>query len=97
MNKTQLISSLSEETTFSKRDITRVFEAFVRTVVRELKKGNKVQLAGLGTFNVVFRKERWGINPVTKERIKLPKTNVPKFKPGKHFKDLIRSTITSVR
>lgn len=43
MNKTELINSLSEETMFSKRDIMRVLDAFVRITARELKKGNRLQ------------------------------------------------------
>lgn len=92
MNKTELINSLSEETTFSKRDIMRTLEALVRIMVRELKKGNRLQWSGLGTFSVAKRPARLGINPVTKERINLPETKVPKFKPGKQLKEMIRTT-----
>lgn len=91
MNKSQLIDSLSEETTFSKRDITRVLEALTRIMVRELKKGNRLQWSGLGTFSVSTRAERMGINPITKDRIKLEATVVPKFKAGKQFKEAIKA------
>lgn len=91
MNKSQLIDSLSEETTFSKRDITRVLEALTRIMVRELKKGNRLQWSGLGTFSVSNRAERMGINPITKAKIKLEATVVPKFKPGKQFKEAIKA------
>ncbi len=90
MNKTELVSSLSEETTFSKRDILRVLDALVRIMVRELKKGNRLQWSGLGTFSVSLRPARLGINPITKERINLPETRVPKFKAGKQLKEQIR-------
>ncbi len=91
MNKTELINSLSEETTFGKRDITRVLDALVRIMVRELKKGNRLQWSGFGTFSVAKRPARLGINPVTKQRINLPETRVPKFKPGKQLKESIRT------
>lgn len=90
MNKTELINSLSEETTFSKRDITRVLDSLVRILSRELKKGNRLQWSGFGTFSVAKRPARLGINPVTKQRINLPETHVPKFKAGKHLKEVIR-------
>lgn len=90
MNKTELIGSLSEETTFSKRDITRVLDSLVRILSRELKKGNRLQWSGFGTFSVAKRPARLGINPVTKQRINLPETRVPKFKAGKHLKEVIR-------
>jgi DNA-binding protein HU-beta len=91
MNKTELIDSLSEETMFSKKDISRVLDAFTRIVIRTLKKGGKLQWSGLGTFTLTSRPERFGINPMTKERIKLPKTNIPKFKAGKNFKESLRN------
>ena len=90
MNKTDLINALSEETTFSKKDITRVLDSMTRIIFRTLKKDGKLQWSGFGTFSISRRPERQGINPATKERIKLPATNVPKFKAGKNFKDMVR-------
>lgn len=91
MNKTELINSLSEETMFSKRDIMRVLDAFVRITARELKKGNRLQWSGFGTFSVSKRPARLGINPVTKQKINLPETRVPKFKAGKQLKEVVRA------
>ena len=91
MNKTELINSLSEETMFSKRDIMRVLDTFVRIMGRELKKGNRLQWSVFGTFSVSKRPARLGINPATKERINLPETLVPKFKAGKHLKEIVKS------
>lgn len=92
MNKNELINNLSEETMFSKKDIARVLEAMKRILVRTLKKGGKVQWSGLGTFLVTTRPERAGINPATKQRIRLPETVVPKFKAGKQLKEQVRTT-----
>lgn len=91
MNKSELIEALSEETTFSKKDIAKVLTAFTRIVERTLKKGDKVSLTGFGTYWISKRPERMGINPATKERIKLPAVNIPRFKPGKRLKETIRS------
>lgn len=90
MNKTDLISSLSEETTFSKKDVARVLEAMTRTIIRALKKGDKLQWSGFGTFSVTMRAKRMGINPATKARIELPATRAPKFKAGKQLKEQVR-------
>jgi len=90
MNKTDLINALSEETTFAKKDIIRVLDSMTRIIFRTLKKDGKLQWSGFGTWSISRRPERQGINPATKERIKLPATNVPKFKPGKNFKDMVR-------
>jgi len=91
MNKSELISAISEETTFSKKDIARVLAAITRIVERTLKAGEKVAITGFGTYWVSRRPARVGINPATKERITLPAVNIPRFKPGKHLKENIRS------
>ncbi len=93
MNKTELINSLSEETTISKKDVARILETFTRIVERTLVSGDKVQWSGFGTFNVSRRSARMGINPATKERIKLPATAVAKFRPGKSLKETVRGAI----
>lgn len=91
MNKSELINSLSEETTFSKKDVSRVLDSLVRIIQRTLKKGDKLQWAGFGTWWVSHRPGRNGINPATKERIKLPPMNIPRFKPGKSLKEVVKS------
>lgn len=90
MNKTQLIDSLSEETTFSKKDITRVLDAMTRTIIRTLKKGDKIQWSGFGTFSLSCRAQRQGINPATGAKIMLPETVIPKFRSGKLLKEQLR-------
>ena len=91
MNKSELINSLSEETAFSKKDVTRVLDSVIRIIERTLKKGDKVSITGFGTYWVSKRPARKGINPSTKQRIDLPASTVPRFKPGKHLRELIRS------
>jgi len=90
MNKSELINSLSEETTFSKKDVSRVLDSLIRVIERTLRKGDKVSITGFGTYWVSRRPARKGINPSTKERIDLPEVNVPRFKPGKHLRELIK-------
>jgi len=90
VNKSELINSLSEETAFSKKDVSKVLDSFIRIVERALKRGDKVAITGFGTYWVSRRPARKGINPSTKERIDLPEVNVPRFKPGKQLKELIK-------
>ncbi len=92
MNKTELINSLSEETTFNKKDLARVLDTFARILMRTLKKGDKLQLSGIGTFSVAKRAARNGINPATKERIRLEESKYTKFRAGKQLKESIRSS-----
>lgn len=89
MNKTELISAMSEKSDLSKKDVAAAVEAFVEVVTEELKKGEKIQLVGFGTFEVSKRAARTGRNPQTKETIEIPASNAPKFKAGKALKDAV--------
>ena len=89
MNKTELIAAIAEKTELSKKDSEKALKAFVEVVTEELKQGEKVQLVGFGTFEVAQRAERDGINPKTKETIKIPASKAPKFKAGKALKEAV--------
>ena len=90
MNKTELIQSLSEEVVLNKKDVIRLLDALTRTIIRTLRKGDKLQWSGFGTFILSHRRARLGINPATKEKINLKETHVPKFRASKTLKQLIR-------
>ena len=89
MNKTELVVSIAEKAAISKKDAEKALSAFLDTVVDELKKGEKVQLVGLGTFEVRERAARTGINPRTKQTIEISASKNPVFKAGKALKDSI--------
>lgn len=89
MNKTELVAALAEKAEISKKDAEKALKAFTETVAEELKKGEKVQLVGFGTFEVAVRKAREGRNPQTKKTIKIPASKAPKFKAGKALKDMV--------
>lgn len=89
MNKQELIEAISEQTELSKADSKRALEAFIDTVTTQLKKGNTVRLIGFGTFSVRKRKARQGVNPQTKETIKIKARKVPHFAPGAELKTTI--------
>lgn len=91
MNKSELINALSEETTFSKKDIARVLDSFTRITERTLKRGEKVSITGFGTWWLSHRPARKGINPATKQRIDLAAVNVPRFKAGKNLREVVRT------
>lgn len=89
MNKTEFIAAIAESAGLSKTDAGKAVAAFADVVTAELKKGEKVQLVGFGTFEVSQRAEREGRNPSSGETIKIPASNVPKFKAGKALKDAL--------
>ena len=90
MNKTELVAAVAEKAGLSKKDADKALAAFIETVTDELKAGGKVQLVGFGTFEVKERAAREGINPLTKEKIKIAASKSPAFKAGKAFKDAIK-------
>lgn len=89
MNKTELVAAIAEKAELSKKDSEKALKAFIDTVTDELKKGEKIQLVGFGTFEVQHRAAREGRNPLTKEIIKIAASNAPKFKAGKALKDAV--------
>lgn len=91
MNKTELVAAIAEKTALSKKDADSALKAFIEVVGDELGKGEKVQLAGFGTFEVSERAEREGINPRTKETITIPASKAPKFKAMKALKEKVNN------
>lgn len=89
MTKAELVASIAEKTELSKKDSEKALAAVIDTIVETLATGEKVQLVGFGTFEVRDRKARDGINPATKEPIKIPATKVPAFKAGRALKDAV--------
>ncbi|MEE3399020.1 MAG: HU family DNA-binding protein [Eubacterium sp.] len=89
MNKTELVAAIAEKTDLSKADSERALKAFIETVECALKKGDKVQLVGFGTFEVKKQAARTGHNPRTGEKLKIKASKAPKFKAGKAFKDAV--------
>ena len=73
----------------SRKDAEAALKAFIDVVSEELKKGEKVQLVGFGTFEVSERAAREGRNPQTGETMEIKASKTPKFKAGKALKDMM--------
>lgn len=91
MNKTELIAAVADEAGLSKKDAEKALKAFTDVIGSELKKGEKVQLVGFGTFEVSERAAREGRNPHTGATMKIAASKAPKFKAGKALKDLVNA------
>ena len=89
MGKTELVEFIAAKAGLSKADALRAVDAFVEGVVEGLKKEGKVTLVGFGTFSAKERAAREGINPLTKEAIKIPAKTVASFKAGSKLKDAL--------
>lgn len=86
MNKNELISAIAENAGLTKVDAKKALDGFISVTTDALKKGEKIALIGFGTFDVVERRARVGLNPKTKEKIQIPAKKVIKFKPGADLK-----------
>lgn len=85
MNKSDLISKISEDAGITKTQANACLDSFVEAVAKSLKKGDKVTLVGFGTFSVTKRAARNGRNPQTGATIKIKAKKVAKFKAGKEL------------
>ncbi len=89
MNKAKLIEQMSKTSKLPKATCKKILESFIKSVSQSLKGGKSVVLTGFGTFSVMKRKSRVGINPATSKKMQIPAKKVAKFKPGKALRDLV--------
>ena len=89
MNKTELIAAVAEKATISKKDAENAVSAVIASITESLAGGEKVQIAGFGTFEQRQRNARTGCDPRTGKSIEIPASKVPAFKAGKGFKDVV--------
>ena len=93
MNKTDLINQLAERLDGDKKAAQAAVEGFIDLVQREVQKGRNVSISGFGVFEKRARAARTARNPRTGEAVKVKKTTVPAFRPGKYFKDVIAGSV----
>ena len=89
MNKGDFINAVAEAAALSKADAARSVDAMIEVISNTLKKGDTITLVGFGTFSVRKRAARQGLNPQTREPIKIKASNNPAFKAGKALKDAV--------
>ena len=92
MNKSDLVATVALETGFSKRVAAQTIDAMLEAVRRAVARGERVSLPGFGTFEKRLRAPRAARNPSTGERVQVPATPVPFFRPGQDFKDACSGT-----
>lgn len=88
MNKSELIEVVTQKLG-DRKAASEAVEAVVDAITRAVAKGEKVGITGFGVFEKVERAARTARNPTTGAAVKLKKTSVPKFRPGKGFKDIV--------
>ena len=90
MNKAKLVESMAKLTKMSKSHCKDALEAFISSVGSALRKNEDVVLTGFGTFTVMKRKSRVGVNPATGKKMQIPAKKVPKFRVGKALKSIVK-------
>ena len=87
MNKAELIREIAFKADLTQKDAGLAFNAMVEIIAQTLKKGEKTQIAGFGTFELRDKKDRLGINPKTGERVNIESHKSPVLRFGDMFKD----------
>ncbi|OGE74352.1 MAG: hypothetical protein A3I07_02795 [Candidatus Doudnabacteria bacterium RIFCSPLOWO2_02_FULL_42_9] len=93
MNKQELIDALAAKLNLTnKQEAEKILHGFVDVITESLKNGQEVNISGFGSFVVMDRSSRMGVNPQNPgEKIQIPATRVPKFRAGKNLKDAVRT------
>lgn len=89
MNKVELVDQIATKSGLTKKDSEAALKAFMETIKETIKKGEKIQLIGFGSFEPVDKAAREGRNPKTREVIQIPACKAPAFKPGSALKEKI--------
>lgn len=89
MNRKELVTQVAKNLKLPLNQVDSVITETMSVVKKTVKKGDDVSLIGFGTFSKTRRKARAGVNPLTGEKIQIKATNVPKFRPGKAFKEML--------
>jgi nucleoid DNA-binding protein len=95
MTKAELVDSLAAKAGVPRPRAEELTNFLLDDITEALRKGDKVNISGFGTFTVSNRKARTGRNPKTGEPIDIPASRSAKFKPGKNLKDALEGTSSS--
>ena len=90
MKKQDFIKVVAAEAWLSQDAVSKALTSMIEVITTELNKGGEVNITGFGAFKVSQRAARNGVNPQTKQVIKIPAMKSPVFRAGKTFKESIR-------
>lgn len=92
MTKNDLIKKLQEDLkTYSLKDVTYVVNIIFDSMIEAIKRGERIELRGFGSFEVRERKPRMGRNPKSGAQVKLQERKVPFFKTGKDLRNMVNN------
>ena len=88
MNKKELVTAIAAKADLSIKDAEKFLGAYADVIADAIKSGDKVAIAGFGTYELKAKAARTGFNPITKQAVKIPASKAPALKFSKAFKDL---------
>ena len=91
MTKAALVEEVARVADLTKKHSEVIVDAVFRSIVEALRRGEKIEIRGFGSFRLRRREPRKGRNPKTGDRVDVPSKQVPYFKPGKELKELINN------
>jgi DNA-binding protein HU-beta len=86
MTKAEMSVKLADAAGLSKAEASRMIDHFTEVIAQAMARGEKITLAGFGTFSVAQRAQREGRNPKTGDKITIPASKIVKFKPGSRLR-----------
>jgi DNA-binding protein HU-beta len=92
MQKTDFVKSVADRSNVSQKEAKQVIDAALDIITESLKGGEKVTLTGFGTFEVRQRQEREGVNPQTRQKIKIAATKTPGFSASSTLKEAVKGS-----
>ena len=91
INKKDLIEIIAkEQDQLPYRDIELSVKTIIKSMVKSLRKGERIEIRGFGSFSLRYRKPRVGRNPKTGQSVSIEERYVPHFKPGKNLKERVK-------
>jgi len=89
MNKADLVHAIANDSGVTNKVAEQMLNSFLASVMKSVADGQKVSLVGFGSFHSIVRKARPGRNPATGAKIHIPEKTVPRFTPGKEFREML--------
>jgi len=95
MTKAELVEEVARISELTKKHSEIIVNTVFDSIIDALRKDEKIELRGFGSFRIRQRRSRQGRNPKTGDKVDVPAKRIPYFKPGKELKELINSSAQS--
>jgi DNA-binding protein HU-beta len=91
MTKAELVSVVAKQSNITKKAAESVLKSFTGAIHESLRKNGEIRISNLGTFRILERKARTGVNPRTKARMQIPAVKLHRFRAAKALRDAVKA------